>query len=123
VAAEIVTKPSETLTLEAVSRYLEGRLARYKIPLSSTFPSGCRLRPPARSRNSCCGRCVVARRGARSATCSRASDPTVPCAEKFQAYVTLASARSKEKTSIRAVSLACQPSVGTAPSSRYNDMG
>ena len=32
VAAEIVTNPSETLTLEDVSRYLEGRLARYKIP-------------------------------------------------------------------------------------------
>ena len=32
VAAEIVTKPTETLTLEDVSRYLEGRLAKYKIP-------------------------------------------------------------------------------------------
>jgi feruloyl-CoA synthase len=32
VAAEIVTKPSETLTLEDVTRYLEDRLAKYKIP-------------------------------------------------------------------------------------------
>jgi len=32
VAAEIVTKPTETLTPEDVRRYLEGRLARYKIP-------------------------------------------------------------------------------------------
>jgi feruloyl-CoA synthase len=32
VAAEIVMKPSETLTLEDIHHYLEGRLARYKIP-------------------------------------------------------------------------------------------
>ncbi len=32
VAAEIVMKPSETLTLEDIRHYLEGRLARYKIP-------------------------------------------------------------------------------------------
>jgi multidrug efflux pump subunit AcrB len=32
VAAEIVTNPSEALTLEDVSRYLDGRLAKYKIP-------------------------------------------------------------------------------------------
>jgi feruloyl-CoA synthase len=32
VAAEIVMKPSETLTLEDIRHYLEDRLARYKIP-------------------------------------------------------------------------------------------
>jgi feruloyl-CoA synthase len=32
VAAEIVTKPLETVTLDDVRRYLESRLARYKIP-------------------------------------------------------------------------------------------
>jgi feruloyl-CoA synthase len=32
VAAEIVTKRTETLTLKDVRRYLESRLARYKIP-------------------------------------------------------------------------------------------
>jgi feruloyl-CoA synthase len=32
VAAEIVMKHSEALTLEDIRKYLEGRLARYKIP-------------------------------------------------------------------------------------------
>ena len=45
VAVEIVTKPSETLTLEAVSRYLEGRLARYKIPRLVYFSERLPLTP------------------------------------------------------------------------------
>jgi feruloyl-CoA synthase len=45
VAAEIVTKPSETLTLEAVRRYLEGRLARYKIPRLVFFSERLPLTP------------------------------------------------------------------------------
>jgi feruloyl-CoA synthase len=40
VAAAIVLKPSETLTLEDVRRYLEGRLAKYKFPRLVYFSEG-----------------------------------------------------------------------------------
>lgn len=45
VAAEIVTKPAEALTLEAVTRYLEGRLAKYKIPRLVYFSERLPLTP------------------------------------------------------------------------------